>query len=82
MAVPYVPIVDISADPQLVGAELDEICRTAGFFQITGHGIADDLAEPAWTMAARFFDLPLRRFLAVVATSMIRRCDDPLRPPL
>jgi isopenicillin N synthase-like dioxygenase len=65
MAVPYVPVVDISADPQLVGAELDEICRTAGFFQVTGHGIADDVAEPAWTMAARFFDLPLGDKLSV-----------------
>ena len=57
---PYVPIVDISGDPDVVGADLDEICRTAGFFQITGHGIPGDVAEPAWTMATEFFDLPLR----------------------
>jgi isopenicillin N synthase-like dioxygenase len=57
--VPYVPIVDISADPEVVGAELDEICRTVGFFQVTGHGIAEDVAELAWTLATRFFDLPL-----------------------
>ena len=56
---PYVPVVDISGDPDVVGAELDEICRTAGFFQITGHGIPGDVGEPAWTMATRFFDLPL-----------------------
>ena len=56
---PYVPIVDISADPGVVGAELDEICRTVGFFQITGHGIADDITEPAWRLATAFFDLPL-----------------------
>jgi isopenicillin N synthase-like dioxygenase len=64
--VPYVPIVDISADPDVVGAELDEICRTAGFFQITGHGIDDGVAERAWTTATRFFDLPLDDKLAVV----------------
>jgi isopenicillin N synthase-like dioxygenase len=58
IAVPYVPVVDISGDPDVIGAELDEICRTAGFFQITGHGIPDRVAEPAWTMATRFFDLP------------------------
>jgi len=63
--VPYVPVVDISADPDVVGAELDEICRTAGFFQITGHGIADDVAEPAWTMATKFFDLPLADKMSV-----------------
>jgi len=63
--VPYVPVVDISGDPDVVGAELDEICRTAGFFQITGHGIPADVAEPAWTMATRFFDLPLADKLTV-----------------
>lgn len=62
---PYVPVVDISADPGAVGAELDEIGRTAGFFQITGHGIADGVAEPAWTTATRFFDLPLEDKLSV-----------------
>ena len=61
----YVPIVDISGDPEVVGAELDEICRTVGFFQITGHGIPGDVAEPAWTMATKFFDLPLEDKLTV-----------------
>lgn len=62
---PYVPIVDMSADPAAVGAELDEICRTVGFFQITGHGIPDGVAEPAWTTATRFFDLPMQDKLSV-----------------
>jgi isopenicillin N synthase-like dioxygenase len=66
IAVPYVPILDISRDPSLVGAELDEVCRTVGFFQITGHGIEDDVAGLAWTMATRFFDLPLDDKLSVV----------------
>ena len=43
---PGVPVIDISADPVAVGAELDEICRTTGFFQITGHGIEDGVAGP------------------------------------
>jgi isopenicillin N synthase-like dioxygenase len=63
--VPYVPIVDISGDSSVVGADLDEICRAAGFFQITGHGIPGDVAEPAWTMATEFFDLPLQDKLSV-----------------
>ena len=54
----YVPVVDISADPVAVAAELDEICRTAGFFQVTGHGVPGGVAERAWTTATRFFDLP------------------------
>ena len=61
----YVPVVDISADPVAVGAELDEICRTAGFFQVTGHGVEDGVAGLAWTMATRFFDLPLEEKLSV-----------------
>jgi isopenicillin N synthase-like dioxygenase len=60
-----VPVVDISADPAKTGAELDEICRTTGFFQVTGHGIDDGVAEAAWTVATRFFDLPLEDKLAV-----------------
>jgi len=61
----YVPVVDISADPAAVGAELDEICRTIGFFQVTGHGIPDGIAERAWVVATEFFDLPLEDKLSV-----------------
>jgi len=64
-AVSYVPVVDISADPVTVGAELDEICRAAGFFQVTGHGVPGDVAERAWTTATRFFDLPTEDKLSV-----------------
>jgi isopenicillin N synthase-like dioxygenase len=63
--VPGVSVVDISGDPAKVGAELDEICRSTGFFQVTGHGIDDGVADPAWTMATRFFDLPLADKLTV-----------------
>ena len=62
---PFVPVVDISADPEAVAADLNEICRTVGFFQITGHGVPDDVTGPAWTMATKFFDLPLADKLSV-----------------
>ena len=61
----YVPVVDISADPGVVGAELDEICRTAGFFQVTRHGVPEGVAELAWTTATRFFDLPVEDKMSV-----------------
>jgi isopenicillin N synthase-like dioxygenase len=64
--VPYVPIIDISRNPDAVGAELDEVCRTVGFFQITGHGLADGVADHAWTAATSFFNLPLDDKLTVV----------------
>ena len=63
--VPFVPVIDISADPVAVAADLDEICRTAGFFQVTGHGIPDRVAGPAWTTATMFFDLPMADKLSV-----------------
>jgi isopenicillin N synthase-like dioxygenase len=63
--VSYVPVLDISADPAAVGAGLDEICRTAGFFQVTGHGVPGGVAERAWTAATRFFDLPAGDKLSV-----------------
>ena len=59
------PVVDISADPDAVGAELNEICRAAGFFQVTGHGVPGEVAERAWTAATRFFDLPAEDKLSV-----------------
>lgn len=65
----YVPIIDISRDPSTVGAELDEVCRTVGFFQITGHGLAGKVADRAWTLATRFFDLPLEDKLSVARPS-------------
>jgi len=63
--VPGVPVVDISANPGTVGADLDEICRTVGFFQVTGHGVPRDVSGPAWTLATRFFDLPPEDKLSV-----------------
>jgi isopenicillin N synthase-like dioxygenase len=60
-----VPVVDLSADPAAVGAELDEICRSVGFFQVTGHGVPDGIAERAWAVATEFFDLPLEDKLSV-----------------
>jgi len=53
--VPYVPVVDISGDPDVVGAELDEICRTAGFFQITGHGIRGKASRAGGSLTAVSF---------------------------
>ncbi len=61
----FVPVVDISADPVAAAAELDEICRAVGFFQITGHGVPGGVAERAWTAATRFFDLPSADKLSV-----------------
>jgi isopenicillin N synthase-like dioxygenase len=60
-----VPLIDISGDPHVVGRQLDEVCRTIGFFQIVGHGVDDDIADRAWEMARAFFDLPLADKMSV-----------------
>ncbi|MDT4925605.1 MAG: hypothetical protein QOG01_3318 [Pseudonocardiales bacterium] len=62
---PYVPVIDISRDPDIVGEDLDETCRTVGFFQIVGHDIDDSIADRAWRTTTRFFDLPLADKMSV-----------------
>ncbi len=62
---PYVPVIDISGDPDAVGRRLDETCRTVGFFQIVGHGIDPAVADGAWIAATRFFDLPQEQKMTV-----------------
>ncbi len=37
-----------------------EACRIWGFFQITGHGISEDLLIKVWRETKRFFALPIR----------------------
>lgn len=53
----WVPVVDISA-PNAPGL-IDEACERAGFLEIVGHGVADEVVADAWNQARAFFDLPL-----------------------
>jgi isopenicillin N synthase-like dioxygenase len=55
----YVPVIDLDRDRAVVGAELDEVCRNVGFFQVVGHGVPDAVAARAWQATIDFFDLPL-----------------------
>ncbi len=54
-----VPTVDLSDQRAVVARQIDQACRDVGFFQIVGHGIADDVADDAWEAAHDFFALPL-----------------------
>lgn len=60
-----IPTIDISRDPAVVGREIDETLRTVGFFQVTGHGVPDEVADAVWDASAAFFDLPDAEKLAV-----------------
>ena len=46
-------------------AELDQACRTAGFFYIANHGISPALLAEAFEQSARFFDLPIEQKMAI-----------------
>lgn len=64
---PYVPVIDLSRDPAVVGAELDDVCSNVGFFQVIGHGVPDAVADRAWDATVAFFDLPLQQRLSVAS---------------
>jgi len=62
-SVPAVPVIDIEplgsdfAQRQKTVAQIATACRTWGFFQITGHGIPDELISRVWRETKGFFAL-------------------------
>jgi isopenicillin N synthase-like dioxygenase len=64
----YVPVIDLDRDPTYVGAQLDDVCRHVGFFQVVGHGVPEVVADRAWQATIDFFDLPLADRLSTKAT--------------
>jgi isopenicillin N synthase-like dioxygenase len=68
-----VPTVDLrpwrdggDGDRRGVAHQLDEACRSIGFLQVTGHGIADATVGRMRAATDAFFALPLEEKLAVV----------------
>uniref|UniRef100_A0A0D9ZPP3 Fe2OG dioxygenase domain-containing protein n=2 Tax=Oryza TaxID=4527 RepID=A0A0D9ZPP3_9ORYZ len=54
-----IPLIDLaSPDKPRVIAEIAQACRTYGFFQVTNHGIAEELLEKVMAVALEFFRLP------------------------
>jgi isopenicillin N synthase-like dioxygenase len=67
-----IPVIDLSLfvdgdDDQrrAVGAQIDEACRSVGFFTIVGHGVDPQLIERLCRAARAFFNAPLDDRLAV-----------------
>jgi isopenicillin N synthase-like dioxygenase len=64
---PIIPTIDISpylSDPNSseaarIVSEVQKACTTCGFFQITGHGIPQQVQRAAIDAAKAFFALPL-----------------------
>jgi isopenicillin N synthase-like dioxygenase len=63
----HVPVVDLSADPAVVGADLARACESVGAFQIIGHGISDAVTDRAWTAMTRFFELSIGERMSVAS---------------
>ncbi|KAM3388642.1 hypothetical protein ACQJBY_011028 [Aegilops geniculata] len=54
-----IPLIDLaSPDKHRVIAEIDQACRTYGFFQIINHGISEELLEKVMVVGLEFFRLP------------------------
>jgi len=62
-----IPTIDMRAlAPGSAAAKtLDDACREWGFFQLTGHGLAAEVASDAWARTQEFFALPLEAKRAV-----------------
>ncbi|KAG8157613.1 hypothetical protein KVR01_012655 [Diaporthe batatas] len=75
----YLPLVDITPfvkDPKSDAAwqvvnDVREACLSTGFFQMTGHGVSQELQSSAFKAAARFFALPLDAKLALDAKKTV-----------
>ena len=73
LAANIIPIIDVSpllarnddAAMRDVGAQLDEACRTIGFFGVTGHGVSDDTIACLYREAYAFFDRPYEEKMTV-----------------
>lgn len=61
----FVPVIDLTDDPEQVASAIDRACREIGFFQIVGHGLGRDVEAAAWETAAAFFRLAADDKLAV-----------------
>ena len=69
--VPIIDIAELRVDSAASAArpavdQIAEACSSWGFFQVTNHGIADELIEEAWQQTRGFFDLPIDSKMSVV----------------
>ena len=69
--VPIIDIADLRVDSAASAArtavdQIAEACSSWGIFQITNHGIADELIEDVWQQTRGFFNLPIESKMSVV----------------
>ena len=55
---PGLPVIDLSSQPaQALARQVDDACRSTGFFYVVGHGISPDVVGRLDRSARRFFSL-------------------------
>jgi len=54
---PGVSSESVAARRSEVAKQIDEACRSIGFFTIEGHGISEELIQRTWTITEKYFDL-------------------------
>ncbi len=73
-----IPVIDVSpldgagASPAPLIATIASAARDRGFFQVTGHGLPDDLIDRVWAGARAFFDQPME-----VKRTLVRTRENP-----
>ena len=65
-----IPVIDLSccydgnlARRQDLGREIDSVCRSIGFFTVSGHRVAPRLIDDLLGVARAFFDQPVEEKL-------------------
>jgi isopenicillin N synthase-like dioxygenase len=53
-----IPVIDVGGEPSAIAAQVDEACRTHGFFTIVEHGIDPARLDRLVALAHEFFALP------------------------
>jgi isopenicillin N synthase-like dioxygenase len=64
-----IPVIDIQRSDADIQRQLDAACRDWGFFQITNHGVSDDLIAAMHRAMRDFFALPLEAKHAIERTA-------------
>ena len=69
--VPIIDIAELRVDSAASAAraavdQIAEACSSWGFFQVTNHGIADELIDEVWQQTRDFFGLPIESKMSVV----------------
>ena len=69
--VPVIDIAELRIDSSAAAAspavaQIADACSSWGFFQVTNHGISQDLIDEVWTQTRAFFALPIETKLKVL----------------